>query len=251
MSYFTVNEQYAFGIDISRYNSSKDGSQTPDFDIIAAHQPRVSFIIMRSGVSWAYQDPLFAHYLAQARRIGAACLAYHVFYPGQPVDAQVFNLLHILKAAGADPDQLRLVLDVEKEFDCQKERITQELAQMLDMLQQKTGQLAMLYSRANWVDRFLRVEALPKVDWWLAQYCWDRPHQEYTPEYPCPPKLPHGVSRWTIHQTAEKAPAIGGGPNRTMDYNRWNGGEQAVRRYCRQPLPRIRKPGRQGLEMTV
>jgi len=34
-----VNDNLAFGIDISRYNTSPDGKTKPDFDIIAAHQP--------------------------------------------------------------------------------------------------------------------------------------------------------------------------------------------------------------------
>ena len=51
------NENNAFGIDISRWNTSADGKKKVNFDTIAAHHPEVSFIAMRSGVSWGYQDP--------------------------------------------------------------------------------------------------------------------------------------------------------------------------------------------------
>ena len=49
MDYFNVNKQYAFGIDLSVYNGSADGKRRPDFDRIAAHQPRVAFAALRAG----------------------------------------------------------------------------------------------------------------------------------------------------------------------------------------------------------
>ena len=52
MSYFVRNQEFAFGIDMSRYNASADLSQTPDFDLIAAHDPVVNFVAIRAGVSW-------------------------------------------------------------------------------------------------------------------------------------------------------------------------------------------------------
>ena len=68
------------------------------------------------------------------------------------------------------------------------------------------------------------------MDWWLAQYYYRKPYPEYTFEYPCPPALPKGVNSWLIHQTAERAPAIGG-LGSFMDYDRWNGGTQALLAY--------------------
>ena len=50
MDYFNVNKQYAFGIDLSVYNGSADGKRRPDFDRIAAHQPRVAFAALRAGL---------------------------------------------------------------------------------------------------------------------------------------------------------------------------------------------------------
>lgn len=53
----------------------------PNFDLIAAHQPAVEFIAMRTGQSWGYRDPAFSYYLAEAQRIGACILPYHVVFP--------------------------------------------------------------------------------------------------------------------------------------------------------------------------
>ncbi len=64
-----VNDNFAFGVDISRYNTSPDGRTKVDFDRIAAHDPKVVFIAIRTGVSWGYQDPWFAYYFAEAGRI--------------------------------------------------------------------------------------------------------------------------------------------------------------------------------------
>ena len=66
MTYFTTNQQYPLGIDLSVYNCSADGCRKPNFDLIAAHQPAVEFIAMRAGQSWGYRDPAFPYYLAEA-----------------------------------------------------------------------------------------------------------------------------------------------------------------------------------------
>lgn len=229
MSYFKENEPYAFGIDLSRYNSSADGKVGVNFDTIAAHRPKVSFIAMRTGVSWGYQDSCFAQYFAEARRIGVCILPYHVVYPGQPAQAQVDNLLRILN--GCDLSAVRLVLDLELDFELSRTVITQTVLGCMQLLEKKCGRLPILYSRAGWVNAHLSVADLPASDWWLAQYRWAKPSPLVTPEHPCPPALPKGVSTWLIHQTASRAPSIGAPANPYMDYNRWNGSAADVRAY--------------------
>ncbi len=44
-----TNTDFAFGIDLSRYNTSPDGKTKVDFDVIAAHEPEVVFIAMGRG----------------------------------------------------------------------------------------------------------------------------------------------------------------------------------------------------------
>lgn len=220
MSYFVRNQDYAFGIDLSRYNASADFSQSPNFEEIKAHVPAVTFVAMRASVSWGYRDPLFKRFFQQAERIGACLLPYHVLYPGEPAIKQMNSFLNVLE--GVDLDRVRLVLDVELEHGQTRAMITNTLLSCLELLKHETGRLPVVYSRAMWVDANLKVTDLPRVDWWLAQYYHRRPFPQYTPEYPCPPRLPKGVSHWLIHQTTERGPAIGG-VGSYMDYDRWNG----------------------------
>ena len=220
MTYFVRNQEFAFGIDLSRYNASADLTQPPAFDQISDHNPAVDFIAIRAGVSWGYRDPMFRNFYEQAQAANACVLPYHVLYPGEPALKQVNSFLKILD--GINLDLVRLVLDVELEHGQTRAVITNTLLTSLELLRQETGRFPIVYSRAMWVDANLRVAELPRVDWWLAQYYFRRPFPQYTPEYPCPPRLPKGVDGWLIHQTTERGPAIGG-VGSYMDYDRWNG----------------------------
>ena len=216
-----ANEKLAFGIDISKYNTSPDGKHKPDFDIIAAHQPEVVFIAMRAGISWGYQDPWFAYYFQEATRINRIRLAYHVLYPGESASAQMDNFFRIL--GDVNFDRVPLVLDLELHHNQTVSRITRCTVEALRILRERTGRIPMIYSRAGWVDRYLKVADLPPVYWWLAQYRYARPYPLYTPEYESPPMLPKGVTTWTVHQTASRGASIGAKAMHYMDYNRWNG----------------------------
>ena len=228
MDYFETNMSFAFGIDLSVYNGSADGKRKPDFDKIAAHKPRVAFAALRAGQSWGYRDPAFAYYLGQTQRVGICALPYHVIFPAESASRQMDAFLGILE--GENLDALRLVLDMELDHEQSRRKITAALNNCLEILLAETGRYPIVYSRASWVDEHLSVADLPKLDWWLAHYYGRRPYPAYTPEYPCPPRLPKGVEGWLIHQTAERAPAIGAS-GWYMDYNRWAGSEEDMLAY--------------------
>jgi len=59
----------AFGIDISKYQSSQDGSKKMDFTAVQNHAEEVTFIAARAGISWGYTDPMFHHYWNEMARI--------------------------------------------------------------------------------------------------------------------------------------------------------------------------------------
>lgn len=235
-----VVENLAFGIDLSRYNTSPDGRVQVDFDVIAAHQPEVAFIAMRAGISWGYQDPWFATYFQEAGRIGRVRLVYHVLYPGESAQAQMDNLFRIL--GSADLGRTPLVLDLELDHGQSPRRITNTTAACCRIIQARTGRTPVLYSRAGWVNQYLRVGELPEVNWWLAQYRWPRPYPLFTPEYDPPPTLPRGVSQWLIHQTAARGASIGARAAHFMDYNRWNGDRAAVLAYVGETSNRVTCP---------
>lgn len=220
MTYFTRNQAFPFGIDLSQHNASWDGKTIPNFDQIRLHEPKVRFAALRTGISWAYRDSMFERFFVEASRIGLCLLPYHVFYPNADPQRQMQAFLRILEKT--DLDKLRLVLDLELDQGKSKAQITDSLSQAIEVLRQATGRYPIIYSRALWINDHLEVRDLPMLDWWLAQYIRSRETPDYTPEYPCPPLLPRGVRHWLIHQTAQRAPAIGG-VGHYMDYNRWNG----------------------------
>ena len=217
-----------FGIDISRYNTSADGKKKVDFDIIAAHIPKVLYIAARCGISWGYQDPWFEYYWQEMERIKANRLAYHVLYPGESAQRQADNLFRIVQG---DWEHDRLVLDLELDHGYNKYTITKCTSQLLEICRSETGRYPIIYSRASWVDVHMNAKDLPKVDWWLAQYYYPRPYPFYTPEKPPPPRLPLHVFDWLACQTGEKCKSIGTPGNYYMDYNRWNGDVMDVVEY--------------------
>lgn len=216
------NSNLAFGIDLSKWNTSQDGKHKVDFDTIAAHTPHVAFIAVRAGISWGYQDPWFAYYFAEIKRIRRVRMAYHVLYPGQPAAAQMDNFFRIL--GDVDFDQVPLVLDIELDHGQTVSKITQTTADSLNILHKRTGKTPIVYSRSEWINRFVRVSSLPPVHWWLAQYRYAWPYPLFTPERASPPNpLPRGVSTWLIHQTTARGQSIGAKAMHFMDYNRFNG----------------------------
>jgi GH25 family lysozyme M1 (1,4-beta-N-acetylmuramidase) len=215
----------AFGIDISRYDYSADGSKKPDFGKV---KDTCSFIAIRSGISWGYADAWFAYSWEHCK--GMARMAYHVPYFGESAQAQADNLFKIV--GDADWKHDRLVLDCEVAGSNSKAQCTQTTNAMLEICKRRTGMYPIIYSRANWVNSYLSVGDMPKLDWWLAQYRYALPYPLYTPEKDQPPTLPNGVTDWLIHQTAERYNGSSVGVvSHYVDSNRWNGDMLAVLKY--------------------
>ena len=232
------NSHLAFGIDISRYNTSPDGKKKVNFDIIAAHNPEVVFIGMRAGISWGYADPWFRYYFEEAKRINRVRMAYHVLYPGQPAQAQMDNFFRIL-GDGADLDVVPLVLDLELDHGQTASKITQTAVDCLRIIHHRSGQTPWIYSRAGWVNLYLRITDLPPVFWWLAQYRYSWPYPLFTPEYASPPTLPNGVANWHIHQSTCRGAGIGTPGAYFMDYNRFNGSKEDFLELIGQPAQQL------------
>jgi len=218
-----------YGIDISRYNYSSDGSKKVDFDIMAASP--VVFVAIRAGISWGYSDPWFARSWSEAKRVKLPRLAYHVPYFSEDATKQMDNFFRII---GADCDWTydRLVIDAELEHSNTKATITTRTKQMLEICKARTGRYPIIYSRAEWVNRCMSVADMPKVDWWLAHYRTAAPYPLYTLEKEPPPLMPIGVTSWLIHQTGEKSNGGAVGvASYYVDSNRWNGTQANLQAY--------------------
>jgi GH25 family lysozyme M1 (1,4-beta-N-acetylmuramidase) len=215
----------AFGIDISKWNYSADGSKKPDFMKIKA---TCNFIAIRSGVSWGYADNWFSYSWQNTQNM--CRMAYHVLYFGENAQRQADNLFKIVTPVDWAHD--RLVLDLEVDGGNSKAKITQTTKDVMEICKARTGMYPILYSRANWIDLHLSLSDLPKADLWLAQYRYALPYPLYTPEASSPPALPTNVNRWLIHQTAEKYSGKEVGVSSYyVDSNRWNGDVHSVLDY--------------------
>ena len=218
----TENSALPFGIDISSYQFSKDGSQKPNFDVINA---RCKFVAVRAGISWGYIDRWFSY---SWQNIVVPRLAYHVVYPAENAIRQMDHFLNIVRPTSKD----RLVLDMELDHGQSKEKITETLLQCLVYIRENTGRYPVVYSRADWVNRFLYVSQLPDLDWWLAHYLRRVAAPAYTPEKASPPTLPKGITRWLIHQTGERGNGTENGvASHYVDTNRWNGSSADIQAY--------------------
>ena len=217
-----TNQNHIYGVDISKHQFSDDGKRKIDFDKL---NPLIKFCGVRAGISWGYTDPWYSY--SKAHLI-APRLDYHVTYPGEDANRQMDHFLRITNPGEHD----RLVLDLELDHGYSKYRITQTVLACLERLRKETGRYPIIYSRASWVDQYLQVSDLPKLDWWLAHYRARLISPFYTPEHEGPPNLPKGVSTWLIHQTGERGNGGAHGvASYYVDQNRWNGTEDEMLRY--------------------
>ncbi len=223
----------AFGIDISKYQSSQDGSRKMNFDAVKNNAEEVTFVAARAGISWGYTDPLFKVYWAEMARINTMRIAYHVIYFGESALAQMDALFKLLDGRSNFAYD-RIALDLEVAGINPKSRITATTQKCLDVCRARTGRYPLVYSRANWVNTYLSIADLPTLDWWLATYRKPLVSPLFTPEHPGPPILPNGVSTYRIQQTGERCKSIGG-VSYFMDYNRWNGTKTDVLGYFGNP----------------
>lgn len=223
----------AFGIDISKWQASSDGKKLMNFEAVRNHSEKVAFIASRAGVSWGYKDPQFNYHWAQSGQLKVGRIAYHVIYFGESAVAQMDSLFKMLENRSNFKHD-RIALDLEVAGINTKSRITSTTRNCLEICKTRTGRYPMVYSRASWVNTYLAVSDLPRLDWWLATYRKAAPSPLYTKEHAGPPYLPKGVNTWLIHQTGDRNKSIGA-QSHYMDYNRWNGDDKAVLTYFANP----------------
>lgn len=218
----------AFGIDISRHQGQVS------FDVIK-QRGDVTFIGIRSGNSWGYDDPWFPRNWSEARRICTIRTAYHVLYPAEDAGRQMDRFFRTI---GDDPGELPLTIDAELDHGQTKLKITQSIVACANIIQARTGRLPLLYTRAEWLNRCAYPAELAHLDGWLAQYlAMTYPAREH----PGPPTLPTGWATWKFHQTGDKTPSAGFGisqiDSKQLDYDRFNGTVEELIMYAGLTMP--------------
>jgi GH25 family lysozyme M1 (1,4-beta-N-acetylmuramidase) len=243
-----------FGVDISRWDSAE---HLMDFKVAAQHEEPIRYIGIRAGISWGYQDPFFVYHMEETIKmhdyrkmfmpnkpadyyIPVGRMPYHVIYPGESVQRQTDNFFRITDPI-ADYNHDRLVIDAELDHGQTRQRVTLAINDFARICKNRTGRLPILYSRRQWLMTYAVVADLnPDLDLWLAQYLFKNPLSAYANERPSPPELIAGRG-WLIHQTGDRMKPIGVKGKQYMDYNRWNGTDDAVFAYFNFDKP-ITKP---------
>ena len=186
---------YPFGIDVSSYQKRMDWQRAISTGATFA------FVKATEGADWA--DPTFAYNWRELRRLGIPHGAYHYFRPKEDALLQAQEFVDIV-----DPEAGELmVLDVENSGGLDRVMLTRCVIVALETIYAMTGRYPLIYSRASWLNANVDVSALPKLDYWLAQYRNAAPYPLFTSEYPSDKlTLPRGVSKEQIkfHQSGEK-----------------------------------------------
>lgn len=192
---------YSFGLDISFWQKEVD------FVKMMTADPKPEFIAIRAGQGTYSIDPYFASNWEQAHERGLHRIAYHVmeFFGKGKLQAEL--LFDRARIYGFDPAKDKLCLDVELNRTYSRHTITEVTLEAIKRLKELTGVYPLMYSRASWMDAYLSIHLLPRLDWWLAGYRKRLPAPLFTPELD--PKYlayPKGVAieQVKIHQTGER-----------------------------------------------
>ncbi|NSW53312.1 MAG: hypothetical protein HPY85_12475 [Anaerolineae bacterium] len=222
-----------FGIDVSRWQG------TINWNVIAAHVPKVEFVAIRAALSWGYTDTYFAYNWAEARRVGIPRSAYHVIYPDED---PVRQMSYFLNVVGDDLGELPLTIDVELDRDVPPATYRLRLKAALDYIENTVNRRPIIYSRASFINTWVTGSDTPPswynfYDWWLAQYLLSGE------EHPGPPTLPRGVmrSRVIIHQTSDRGEPFGV-ESGALDYNRWQFALGHLDHYAGLSVPKPERP---------
>jgi hypothetical protein len=199
----------------------------------------IYFLCARSGISWKYVDELFEYNKIQAYLLDVPFIAYHVFYPGQPIADQ---LNHFLKLAGRDC----FAYSWDLELDCnQPPEIVNRDCEIATNMLLDMGFQVINYSRYYWIRSYLKPGWLNICKWWLAQFMEDikdASGKYITPEHPGPVSVPDGIDPkniW-IHQSSQRMLNKYGNPweNKYLDCDRWIGDPKLILK----PAPVVPEP---------
>lgn len=180
---------------------------------------------VRATISWGFQDPQFHANWQAMKQLGIHRIAYHVLYPDQPMQNQVDNFLRMVND---DWDDAIASDDIELIRNCNKGQLTNSILAWDEAVSHHAPKV-IDYSRKQFIDGYTEIGAWrAQRDWWLAYYLNNR-----EVEAPSPPPLPVGVTKWLIHQNADKFPSWQGltPESLEMDIDRWNGDSNTVAQY--------------------
>lgn len=158
------------GIDISRHNG------TIDFGKVAA--TGIEFVFIKASEGLSHRDSLFSRNYEEARRAGLKTGAYHFFRFDADGAEQGANFL---SAVGSRPQDLGLVIDVEKTgnpSDVSIEEVRKKLSAMVDYMN-LLGYRVMIYTNHEGYYDYM-AEDLPGYPLWICRFQENPINAEWT-----------------------------------------------------------------------
>ena len=182
-------------------------------------------VAMRANTGRYYDDPYFQENYKRAGDAGLWRTSYHVYVPGQSVDAQLEKWFATKPAI----DIIPRVLDVEIKPDPALISLKTQASQIWSIcssINKHDGQPPIIYSRKNLIDSWLvpywTAEQFNSLYWWLAQYL------SSANEHPGPPDRPSPIKeeRVILHQTSDHKPPPDSYEvaTKSVDWDRWEFG---------------------------
>lgn len=115
-------------------------------------------------------DPYFGFNWNQAQESGLHRIAYYVMDFGISGKLQAELLFDRARNYQYEPEHDKLCLDVELNRNWSRGLITNVTLEAINRLKTLTGVYPLIYSRASWLNSYLNVSLLPRLDYWLAGY---------------------------------------------------------------------------------
>jgi GH25 family lysozyme M1 (1,4-beta-N-acetylmuramidase) len=200
------------GLDISHWQGEFDGE--------ISYEQGNSFVIVKASDGFILNpnsdDPLvapeFAPFTKEAVLTNHLVGAYHFFQPSVSAARQALAFLRALEMV--EEQNLPPVLDLEATVNTTKELFQGMVLEWLNIVEDQTGQVPMIYSNVSFYDIWLSDPRFDRYPLWIANWS----------DHLTMPSLPFRRSTWELWQwTSEGNGGMNGVSSAYVDLNRFNG----------------------------
>lgn len=155
------------GIDVSHYQGSIDWER---LSACQAGEFPIRFVFMKATEGGDHRDDNFLYNLAEARKHGFVCGAYHYFLPGSDARKQAD---FFIETASLTQGDLPPVLDVETTGKKSPQELKAGVRIWLDRVEEHYGVKPILYTSYKFKMRYLNDSIFNTYPYWIAHYYVD------------------------------------------------------------------------------
>ena len=182
------------GIDVSHYQGTIDWGKVKGAGM--------AFAFTKATESTTSTDSMFSVNWPAIKAAGLLRGAYHFFHADQDATTQANHFLQVTDISAGD---LPPVIDIESTSNASDSAIVSGVQTWLDVVQQATGIVPMIYTAASFWNAHLN-SSFGSYPLWVANYGVSSP------------KLPTGWSNWNFWQYSQSGSVNGISGNVDMDY---------------------------------